>query len=84
MPKGEYDDLPGFTSTEVNVKSHDGVMVPLSIIYKSDIELDGNNPTLIRGYGSYGYSSGVFFNPLNIAWMERGGVFAIAHVRGGG
>lgn len=84
MPKGKYDDLPGFTSTVVKVKSHDGVMVPLSIIHKSDIELDGSNPTLIRGYGSYGSSSGVFFNPLNIAWMERGGVYAIAHVRGGG
>lgn len=84
MPKGKYDDLPGFTSTEVKVKSHDGVMVPLSIIHTSDIELDGSNPTLIGGYGAYGYSIGVFFNPLNIAWLERGGVYAIAHVRGGG
>ena len=84
MPKGKYDDLPGFTSTEVKVKSHDGVMVPLSIIHKSDIKLDGSNPTLITGYGSYGMSIGVFFNPLDIAWMERGGVYAIAHVRGGG
>jgi prolyl oligopeptidase len=59
-------------------------MVPLSIIHKSDIILNGNNPTLIGGYGGYGMSIGVFFNPLNIAWIERGGVYAIAHVRGGG
>jgi prolyl oligopeptidase len=84
MPVGKYDDLPGFTSKEVRVKSHDGVLVPLSIIYKVDIELDGSHPTLIRGYGSYGLSRGVRFNPLNIAWLERGGVLAVAHVRGGG
>lgn len=84
MPKGKYDDLPGFTSKEVKVKSHDGVLVPLSIVYKSDIKLDGSNPALLMGYGSYGISIPVFFNPLNIAWLERGGVFAVAHVRGGG
>jgi prolyl oligopeptidase len=84
MPIGEYDDLPGFTSSEVKVKSHDGVMVPLSIVHKSDIILDGNNPTLITGYGSYGFSYGVYFSPLRIAWLEQGGVYAVAHVRGGG
>jgi len=84
MPVGKYDNLPGFTSTEVKVKSHDGVMVPLSIVHKSDIILDGNNPTLIAGYGSYGLSYGVFFNPLRVAWLEQGGVYAVAHVRGGG
>ena len=84
MPKGKYDDVPGFTSTEVKVKSHDGVMVPLSIIHKSDIKFDGSNPTLIKGYGSYGSTSGPSFDPLNIAWMERGGILATAHVRGGG
>ena len=84
MPKGKFDDLPGLISKEVKVKSHDGVMVPLTIIYKSDIQLNGNNPALIIGYGAYGISYGVYFNPLNIAWIEQGGVFAIAHVRGGG
>jgi len=84
MPKGKYDDLPGFTSKEVKVKSYDGALVPLSIIFKKDLKLDGNNPTLLMGYGAYGMSIGVFFNPLNIAWLERGGVYAIAHVRGGG
>jgi len=84
MPKGKYDDLPGFTSKEVKVKSHDGVMVPLSIIHKSDINMDSSNPTLVLGYGGYGFSIPVFYNPLNIAWFERGGILAIAHVRGGG
>ncbi len=84
MLRGKYDDVPGFTSTEVKVKSHDGVMVPLSIIHKSDIVFDGSNPTLIKGYGSYGSTSGPSFDPLKIAWMERGGVLATAHIRGGG
>ena len=84
MPKGKYDDLPGFSSKEVKVKSHDGVLVPLSIVYKSDIKMDGSNPALLIGYGSYGISIPVFYNPLTIAWLERGGVFAVAHVRGGG
>jgi prolyl oligopeptidase len=84
MPRGKYDDVAGFTSREVKVKSYDGTMVPLSIIYKEGIKLDGSNPTLLMGYGSYGISIGVNFSPLNIAWMERGGVLAVAHVRGGG
>jgi prolyl oligopeptidase len=84
MPMGKFDDVDGFTSREVSVKSHDGVMVPLSIIYKSDTKLDGNNPTLIRGYGAYGNSMGVYFNPLNLTWLEMGGIMAVAHVRGGG
>jgi prolyl oligopeptidase len=84
MPVGKYDNLEGFTSKEVKVKSHDGVMVPLSIIYKSDIQMNGKNPTLVQGYGSYGMASGVFFNSLRIAWLEKGGIIAVAHVRGGG
>lgn len=84
MPAGKFDDLEGYSSKEVMVKSHDGVMVPLSIIYKTDIQMNGKNPTLVQGYGSYGMASGVFFNPLRIAWLEKGGVIAVAHVRGGG
>jgi prolyl oligopeptidase len=84
MPMGKYDNLEGYSSREVMVISHDGVMVPLSIIFKSDIQLNGKNPTLIQGYGSYGMSSNVYYNPLRIAWLEKGGVLAVAHVRGGG
>ncbi len=84
LPKGKFDDLPGFESIEVKVKSHDGVEVPLSIIYKADIVLNGKNPALVKGYGAYGSISSVYFNPLNIAWLERGGVLAVAHIRGGG
>jgi prolyl oligopeptidase len=84
QPLGAFDDLPGYTSKEVEVKSHDGVMVPLSIIYKEGAKLDGSHPLLLSGYGAYGSIRHVGFSPLNIAWLERGGIMAVAHVRGGG
>ncbi len=83
-PQGKYDDVPGYESVEVEVPSHDGVMVPLSIIYKSGLKLDGSNPTLLDGYGAYGISRFVYFEPTRLAWLERGGILAVAHVRGGG
>jgi hypothetical protein len=84
QPAGAFDQVPGYTSKEVEVKSHDGVMVPLSILYKEGLALDGSHPLLISGYGAYGFIRYVSFNPLNLAWLERGGVLAVAHVRGGG
>jgi prolyl oligopeptidase len=84
LPKGKFDDMPGLVSKEVKVRSHDGVMVPLSIIYQEGIHFDGRNPAILYGYGSYGLSQSVFFSSSRIAWLERGGVYAIAHVRGGG
>jgi prolyl oligopeptidase len=83
-PRGKYDDVPGYESKEVMVMSHDGVLVPLTIIHRSGIKLDGSNPTIISGYGSYGASISVNYDATDLAWLERGGVFAIAHVRGGG
>jgi prolyl oligopeptidase len=59
-------------------------MIPLSIIYKRGIKLDGSNPTLLSGYGAYGISRDPGFNPSLLAWYEKGGVYAVAHVRGGG
>ena len=84
VPVGKFDNLEGFVAKEVLVTSHDGTRVPLSILHRADLKLDGSNPTIVYGYGSYGISMEVFFSPLRLAWLERGGVFAIAHVRGGG
>jgi prolyl oligopeptidase len=84
QPKGRFDVVPGYESKEVKVRSHDGVMIPLSIVYKSGIKLDGSNPTLMTGYGSYGYTSPIHYRSSLLAWLERGGVYAVAHVRGGG
>jgi prolyl oligopeptidase len=84
LPVGKFDVPEGLTAKEVLVTSHDGVKVPLSIIHRSDIKLDGSNPALIGGYGAYGFSNPMNFDPVQLAWLERGGVIAVAHVRGGG
>ncbi|MDJ0765664.1 MAG: prolyl oligopeptidase family serine peptidase [Myxococcota bacterium] len=84
LPKGKFDNVPGFASKEVKVKSHDGVLVPLSIVYPEKVKLDGKNPALVIGYGSYGLSINVRFSAIRLAWLERGGILAYAHVRGGG
>jgi prolyl oligopeptidase len=84
IPVGKFDNLEGFVAKEVLVSSHDGTQVPLSILHRADLKLDGSNPTIVYGYGSYGSSMSVFFSPLRLAWLERGGVYAVAHVRGGG
>jgi prolyl oligopeptidase len=69
---------------EVNARSADGTMVPLSIVCRRDIALDGSRATVFEGYGAYGISLDAQFDPRILAWVERGGVFGIAHVRGGG
>lgn len=84
VPVGKFDDVPGYESVEVEVPSHDGVLVPLSIIHKTGINMDGSNPTLLSGYGAYGMASSANLDPQRLAWLERGGILAIAHVRGGG
>jgi prolyl oligopeptidase len=83
-PQGKFDNPEGYVSREVRVTRHDGVQVPLSIIHKAGLKLDGSNPTLVTGYGSYGMTMYVYYDPKNLAWLERGGVLAVAHVRGGG
>jgi prolyl oligopeptidase len=69
---------------EVMVPSHDGVRVPVSIIMRKDAVLNGKNPTILYGYGAYGTTE----EPARIngvmAWVERGGIYVYAHVRGGG
>ncbi|MET0623885.1 MAG: prolyl oligopeptidase family serine peptidase [Pyrinomonadaceae bacterium] len=84
QPRGPLDEPADVEAVEVKVKAADGTLVPLSIIHKRGLKLDGSNPTLIHGYGSYGISQLPFFNPQLLAWYERGGVYAVAHVRGGG
>jgi len=77
-------DYSGIESKEVEARSADGIMVPLSIVHQRGLKLDGSHPTLLEGYGSYGFSIDPFFRPALLAWLERGGVYAVAHVRGGG
>jgi prolyl oligopeptidase len=77
-------DLSGFEAREVEATSADGIKVPLSILCKKGLALDGSHPALYEGYGAYGISIDPSFNPRTLAWIERGGVFAFVHARGGG
>jgi prolyl oligopeptidase len=84
QPLGPNDNPTDVVSEEVKVKSWDGVMVPLSIVYERGLKMDGSNPTLLRGYGAYGITLSPFFDPKLLAFLEKGGVYAVAHPRGGG
>lgn len=84
VPPGRFDVLDGITAREVKVRSHDGVEVPVSIIARSDIKLDGSNPTMLYGYAAYGTVEEPAMSPRILAWLERGGVYVICHARGGG
>lgn len=83
-PVTEYDEFVDLVVEEIEIPSHDGAMVPLSIIHKKGIKKNGKNPVLFYGYGSYGTSVAPFFSPVFLTWVTEGGVLAIAHVRGGG
>lgn len=84
LAPGKFDAPAWLTSTEVLVASHDGVRVPLSIVHRRDLRLDGSHPALLSGYGAYGHTAHVDFDAVSLAWLERGGVLATAHIRGGG
>ena len=82
QPVGRFDAPTDIEATEVKVPSHDGALVPMSIIHRKGVKLDGSNPTLLYGYASYGITEAPFFSPSRLAWMDAGGVYAIANPRG--
>jgi prolyl oligopeptidase len=77
-------DFSHVSQVEVAAKAADGTMVPLSIIYPKNMKFDGSHPTLIDAYGAYSIVSDMGYMPTLLAWIEKGGVYAEAHVRGGG
>jgi oligopeptidase B len=80
---GDYDS--GLYVTErLHAPTADGTRVPISIVYRRDTPLDGTAPLLLYGYGSYGYSIAVTFSSNRVSLLDRGFIFAIAHIRGGG
>ncbi len=70
--------------TEVEVPSHDGVKVPMTVLHKKGLALDGRNPVLVHGYASYGFSQTAHYSAANLVWLERGGVLAYTNPRGSG
>lgn len=73
-----------YTSEQVFYNSKDGTKVPMIITYKNGIKLDGSNPTILYGYGGFNISLTPSFSPTTAAWLEQGGVYAVANIRGGG
>ena len=65
------------------VEARDGVKVPVSIVYRKGVERSGDNPFLLYAYGSYGYSMDASFSVARLSLLDRGFVYAIAHIRGG-
>lgn len=77
-------DPNAFEVKQVFYNSKDGTRVPMFIASKKGIKLDGTNPTLLYGYGGFNISMTPGFSVARIAWLEMGGVFAVANIRGGG
>ncbi|MFN2455625.1 MAG: S9 family peptidase [Pyrinomonadaceae bacterium] len=73
-----------YTSERIFATASDGTRVPISIVYKKGIKRDGNNPLLLYGYGSYGLSIPDTFSSSRLSLIDRGVIYAIAHIRGGG
>ncbi|HEY2706566.1 MAG TPA: prolyl oligopeptidase family serine peptidase [Caulobacteraceae bacterium] len=77
-------DVSRYDSREVTVKARDGTMVPLSIVYAKGTKQDGSAPLYLTAYGAYGIDVDPGFGPRILPWLDLGGVYAVAHVRGGG
>ncbi len=77
-------DLSGIVTETIWATAKDGVKIPVSVVHRRDLERDGAASALVDAYGAYGTSSDAFFEAEMIPFLQRGGVFAEAHVRGGG
>ena len=73
-----------YETRQVFFKSKDGTRIPMFITSKRGVALDGQNPTLLYGYGGFNVSETPGFSVANLAWLEMGGVYAVANIRGGG
>lgn len=80
----QYPEFNDIVIKEITVKSHDGLDIPFTLIYKNGIQKNSNNPLLIDAYGAYGTSINPYFAKTYLLWVLNGGIAAVAHVRGGG
>ena len=80
---GGYDPSR-YTTRRIFATAKDGTKVPISLVYKNGLVRDGNNPALLYGYGSYGANMDPRFSSQRLSLLDRGFVYAIAHIRGGG
>ncbi len=73
-----------YESKQVFYESKDGTKIPMIITYKKGIQMNGKNPTILYGYGGFNISMHPSFSIVNTVWMEQGGIYAVANLRGGG
>lgn len=73
-----------YESHQVFYNSKDGTKIPMIITHKKGLELNGKNPTILYGYGGFNISQTPSFRIINAVWMEQGGIYAVANIRGGG
>ena len=83
QPKVPFD-FDRYETTQVFYASKDGTRVPMFITRRRELALDGTNPTLLYGYGGFNVSLTPAFSPATLVWLEMGGVYAVANLRGGG
>ena len=76
-------DPSAYETRQVFYNSKDGTRVPMFITAKKGIQLDGTNPTLLYAYGGFNIAQSPSFSPANVAWLEMGGIYALANIRGG-
>jgi len=79
---GDFDSRK-YESKRLYAEALDGTKIPISIVYKKELQLNGNDPLLLYGYGSYGISIDPYFSSVRLSLLDRGFVYAIAHIRGG-
>lgn len=77
-------DPEKYESKQVFTKSKDGTRVPMFIVHRKGVKLEGENPTLLYGYGGFNVSLQPVYSPSIIAWMDLGGIYVMANLRGGG
>ena len=82
-PKVAFN-LGELETRQVFYRSKDGTRIPMYLVSRKGLKQDGTNPTLLYGYGGFGISMLPTFDPARLVWLERGGIFAIANIRGGG
>ncbi len=76
-------DKENYVEERVWATAKDGTKVPISMVYRKEIEKDGKNPLLLYAYGSYGHSMDAYFSSTRLSLLDRGFIYAIAHIRGG-
>ncbi|TBX67038.1 S9 family peptidase [Flavobacterium silvisoli] len=76
-------DKNNYTEERLWATAQDGTKVPVSMVYRKGIRKDGTNPTLLYGYGSYGATMDCYFSSVRLTLLDRGFIYAIAHIRGG-